>query len=75
MLPCYTLRNQSHHAAVTLSALACPQVQADLFKRLHDHSVLLEGILLKPNMVTPGTSGPAASPEQVAAATLQVRSG
>jgi fructose-bisphosphate aldolase class 1 len=34
--------------------------------------VLLEGMLLKPNMVTPGSSAPAAAPADVAAATLRV---
>jgi fructose-bisphosphate aldolase class I len=34
--------------------------------------VLLEGMLLKPNMVTPGSTAPAAAPANVAAATLRV---
>jgi fructose-bisphosphate aldolase class 1 len=34
--------------------------------------VLLEGMLLKPNMITPGSSAPAAAPADVAAATLRV---
>ena len=34
------------------------RVLAACFKALHDHHVLLEGCLLKPNMVTPGSSNP-----------------
>jgi len=48
-------------------------VLAVVFKKLHDFGVLLEGILLKPNMVTPGKESPeykTASPNQIAAATL-----
>jgi len=41
------------------------------FKALNDHHVYLEGILLKPNMVTPGMQCPKrATPEEVAMATV-----
>jgi len=46
-----------------------------VFKALHDHHVLLEGILLKPNMVTPGHSNPAyktTSAEEIARATVTI---
>lgn len=44
-----------------------------VFDALHRHGVQLEGMLLKPSMVTPGKSHTSqASPEQVAAATLKV---
>ena len=44
-----------------------------VFAALDRHGVLLEGIVLKPNMVLPGSeSGPKASPEEVAEATLTV---
>ena len=33
-------------------------VLAAVFKALNDHHVLLEGTLLKPNMVTPGSDSP-----------------
>lgn len=36
------------------------------YKALEDRHVLLEGTLLKPNMVTPGSDAPRASPEMVA---------
>lgn len=39
-------------AAVTETVLAA------VYKALNDHHVLLEGTLLKPNMVTPGSQGP-----------------
>jgi fructose-bisphosphate aldolase class I len=44
-----------------------------VFAKLRDKGVMLEGILLKPNMVCPGTLAPVQStPEQVAAATAEV---
>lgn len=42
-----------------------------LFKALNDHHVLLEGCLLKPNMVTPGQSAPRAEPGEVAYYTVR----
>lgn len=33
-------------------------VLAAVYKALNDHHVLLEGTLLKPNMVTPGSDSP-----------------
>jgi fructose-bisphosphate aldolase, class I len=43
-----------------------------VFRALHRHHVVLEHMLLKPNMVLPGSEQPKASPEDVAAATLRV---
>ena len=43
-----------------------------LFDQLDRHGVDLAGIVLKPNMVTPGLDAPAASPGEVAAATNAV---
>jgi fructose-bisphosphate aldolase class I len=44
-----------------------------VFAALHEHKVLLEGMVLKPSMVLPGNKGGATgSPEQVAKATLAV---
>ena len=44
-----------------------------VFDALHQHKVLLEGMVLKPSMVLPGNKNVAkASPEQVAKATLEV---
>ena len=44
-----------------------------VFDALYRHRVLLEGMVLKPNMVLPGKEHPQkATPEQVAAATVQV---
>jgi len=44
-----------------------------VFHALHRHKVVLEGIVLKPNMVVPGNKhGSKATAEQVASATLQV---
>lgn len=43
-----------------------------VFHALHRHHVVLEHMLLKPNMVVPGKERPRASPEAVAEATLEV---
>lgn len=48
-------------------------VQKEIFHALHRHHVVLEHIILKPNMVLPGKQHPVkASPEAVATATLRV---
>eukprot|EP00891_Asterochloris_glomerata_P001810 jgi/Astpho2/1810/Aster-07567 len=52
-------------------AAVTEKVLAAVYKALSDHHVLLEGTLLKPNMVLAGVSGPQANP--VEAATLTVR--
>jgi len=41
--------------SIEVSADVTERVLAAVFKALNDHHVLLEGILLKPNMVLPGT--------------------
>ncbi|GMH05840.1 hypothetical protein Nepgr_007680 [Nepenthes gracilis] len=51
-------------AAVTEAVLAA------VYKALNDHHVLLEGTLLKPNMVTPGSDSPKVTPEVVAEYTV-----
>ena len=43
-----------------------------VFHALHRHHVTLEHMLLKPNMVLPGTAQPKATPDAIAAATLTV---
>lgn len=40
-------------------------------KALHDNKVILEGSLLKPNMVTPGSEGPKVAPEVIAEYTVR----
>merc|ERR1712178_450663 len=40
------------------------------FRVLQEHNVYLEGAVLKPNMVKNGLEGPRASPEEIAAATV-----
>ncbi|MGC1331135.1 class I fructose-bisphosphate aldolase, partial [Pseudomonas sp.] len=47
------------------------EVLDEVFTQLHRHAVLLEGMLLKPNMVVPGQGGVPASVEEVAQATVQ----
>lgn len=51
-------------AAVTENVLAA------VYKALNDHHVLLEGTLLKPNMVTPGSDSPKVAPEVIAEHTV-----
>ncbi|XP_004139771.1 fructose-bisphosphate aldolase, cytoplasmic isozyme 1 [Cucumis sativus] len=51
-------------------AAATEIVLAAVYKALSDHHVLLEGTLLKPNMVTPGSGSPKVAPEVVAEYTV-----
>ncbi|MQM05430.1 hypothetical protein Taro_038241 [Colocasia esculenta] len=51
-------------AAITETVLAA------VYKALNDHHVLLEGTLLKPNMVTPGSDSPKVGPEVIAEYTV-----
>lgn len=45
-------------------------ILAAVYKALNDHHVLLEGSLLKPNMVTPGSDSTKVAPEMVAKYTV-----
>ncbi|XP_074379159.1 fructose-bisphosphate aldolase 3, cytoplasmic-like [Apium graveolens] len=47
------------------------RVLAACYKALNDHKVLLEGTLLKPNMVTPGSDSEKAAPEVIAEYTVR----
>lgn len=47
------------------------RVLAACYKALNDHHVLLEGTLLKPNMVTPGSDSAKVAPEVVAEYTVR----
>ncbi len=47
-------------------------VQHAVFHALHRHHVILELMILKPNMVLPGKERPKADPDRVAEATLKV---
>lgn len=58
---------------VETAAVATEKVLAACFKALSDHHVLLEGILLKPNMVRSGSDAAvAATPDEIALATVRV---
>jgi fructose-bisphosphate aldolase, class I len=48
------------------------QVWHAVFHALHQHKVILEHMILKPSIVTPGKSAAKASPEQVAEMTLRI---
>ncbi|KAM0056612.1 putative fructose-bisphosphate aldolase [Helianthus debilis subsp. tardiflorus] len=47
------------------------RVLAECYKALNDHKVLLEGTLLKPNMVTPGSDAKKVAPEVVGEYTVR----
>ncbi|KAE9615174.1 hypothetical protein Lal_00048168 [Lupinus albus] len=53
------------------SAEVTERVLAATYKALSDHHVLLEGTLLKPNMVTPGSDSAKVAPEVVAEHTVR----
>ncbi|QCE00843.1 fructose-bisphosphate aldolase, cytoplasmic isozyme [Vigna unguiculata] len=52
-------------------AAVTERVLAACYKALNDHHVLLEGTLLKPNMVTPGSKSAKVTPEVVAEHTVR----
>lgn len=61
------------HHTIERCAKVSEAVLREVFQALNRHGVILEGMLLKPSMVTPGKSHTSqASPEQVAEATLRV---
>ena len=55
-----------HHAKVTEA------VQREVFHALSRHNVVLELMILKPNMILPGKDNRRAAPDEVAEATLKV---
>ncbi len=59
--------------SIEVAAAATEKVIAACYKALSDHHVLLEGTLLKPNMVRSGSEAAvAASPQEIALATVRV---
>ncbi|KAL5972400.1 hypothetical protein ACLOJK_041654 [Asimina triloba] len=62
------LTDGSH--GVEKCAAVTERVLAAVYKALNDHHVLLEGTLLKPNMVTPGSDSPKVAPEVIAEFTV-----
>ena len=59
--------------SIERAAVVTEHVLAAQYKALHEHHVLLEGTLLKPNMVRAGeTSGKSCSVEEIARATVRV---
>ncbi|MBK1852567.1 fructose-bisphosphate aldolase class I [Marinobacter sp. 1-4A] len=58
--------------SIERSAEVNEAVITEVFNALRRHRVLLEAIILKPSMVTPGNVCAKASPEEVAKATLRV---
>lgn len=64
------LTDGSH--SIEVCAAVTERVLAACYKALSDNHVLLEGTLLKPNMVLPGVDGPKVDPRLAAALTVQV---
>lgn len=59
--------------SIEVAAVATEKVLAAVYKALSDHHVMLEGTLLKPNMVRSGSdANPQASGRQIAVATVRV---
>lgn len=56
---------------INKSADVTERVLAACYKALNDHHVLLEGTLLKPNMVTPGSDSAKVAPEVIAEHTVR----
>ncbi|ONK82018.1 uncharacterized protein A4U43_C01F35280 [Asparagus officinalis] len=52
-------------------AAVTEKVLAATYKALNEHHVLLEGTLLKPNMVTPGSDSPKVTPQIIAEHTVK----
>jgi len=63
------LMDGSHN--IEVCARVSEHVYASVVKALHDNGVMLEGALLKPNMIAPGDSGPKVSPQVVAEYTVR----
>jgi fructose-bisphosphate aldolase class I len=59
--------------SIEVAAVATESVLAAVYKALSDHHVLLEGTLLKPNMVRSGSDAAVqASAKEIALATVRV---
>eukprot|EP01127_Copromyxa_protea_P006621 TRINITY_DN16633_c0_g1_i1.p1 TRINITY_DN16633_c0_g1~~TRINITY_DN16633_c0_g1_i1.p1 ORF type:complete len:366 (-),score=116.16 TRINITY_DN16633_c0_g1_i1:44-1141(-) len=56
---------------IDVCARVSEHVYATVVKALHDNGVVLEGSLLKPNMITPGASAPKVSPQVIGEYTVR----
>jgi fructose-bisphosphate aldolase class I len=56
---------------MVLSQRVHEDVWAEVYRQLEVHGVMLEGTLLKPSMITPGVDGPKATPDEIAAVTIE----
>lgn len=59
------------HRGALLASQVSERVLAAVYKALNEHKVLLEGTLLKPNMVTPGADGPKVDAQTIAEYTVR----
>lgn len=56
---------------IEVCARVSEHVYATVVKALHDNGVVLEGALLKPNMIAPGDSAAKATPQQIGEYTVR----
>lgn len=57
--------------SIERTAYESEKVYSHVFRLLNEYGVMLEGILLKPNMILPGLDAPVPSPEEVAEYTVR----
>jgi fructose-bisphosphate aldolase class I len=57
--------------SIERTAYISEKVNSHVFRLLNEYNVILEGILLKPNMILPGLDVPTPSPEEVARYTVR----
>lgn len=57
--------------SIERTANVSEMVNSIVFRLLNEYNVILEGILLKPNMILPGLDAPTPSPEEVAKYTVR----
>lgn len=61
----------SYSCSIERTAYISEKVNSHTFRLLNEYDVMLEGILLKPNMILPGLDAPTPSPEEVAKYTVR----
>lgn len=57
--------------SIERTAYISEKVNSHVFRLLNEYNIILEGILLKPNMILPGLDVPTPSPEEVAKYTVR----
>lgn len=66
-MPCHVIYSQGPgDYSIEETAYWSERVYSHVFRALNEYDVVLDGILLKPNMCLPGLDAPTASPAEVA---------